>query len=253
MDQLSYADLGFSGPPFSWCNNRQGLGRVWARIDRALGNHPWVLLYPDCLVRHLPRTGSDHSPLLTSLTRPHYIGKKLFRFEHFWFDYDEVTSIVANSWTPYSYPNSLSNFHRNLTVIRCNVSLWNRHSLGKLENRIDCVRDRNHILEAKDCECSLSPEDSVNLSIAYKEHQALLRQLDTKWRSKSRINWVNDGDRNTRFFHLTALLRCRRNSIDSVINENGIKVDSYDQISNAFINFYSDLWSHPSSINTAQF
>lgn len=29
-------DLGYSGPRFTWCNNRQGTARVWEKIDCAL-------------------------------------------------------------------------------------------------------------------------------------------------------------------------------------------------------------------------
>ncbi|KAJ0981340.1 hypothetical protein J5N97_009595 [Dioscorea zingiberensis] len=32
-------DLGFFGTPYTWCNNQNGLGRRWARLDRAIANN----------------------------------------------------------------------------------------------------------------------------------------------------------------------------------------------------------------------
>jgi len=60
-------DLGFTGPRFTWCNNRSEEARVWSRIDRCLANGDWISLFPDALVKHLPRSGSDHAPLLLNL------------------------------------------------------------------------------------------------------------------------------------------------------------------------------------------
>lgn len=41
------------------------------------------------------------------------------------------------------------------------------------------------------------------------------------WKKKSREKWVHDGDRNTKFFHLTTMVRRRRNKIDGLFNSNG--------------------------------
>lgn len=39
-------DMGFSGPKFTWCNQREGLGFVKERLDRVLANSSWCELYP---------------------------------------------------------------------------------------------------------------------------------------------------------------------------------------------------------------
>lgn len=32
-------DLGYEGSPFTWCNNREGEGRIFKRLDRFLANY----------------------------------------------------------------------------------------------------------------------------------------------------------------------------------------------------------------------
>lgn len=59
-------DVNFVGSPYTWCNNKQGLARHWARLDRCLVNLIWSDNFDTCLVKHLPRFLSDHSPMLFS-------------------------------------------------------------------------------------------------------------------------------------------------------------------------------------------
>ncbi|KAE8705601.1 hypothetical protein F3Y22_tig00110419pilonHSYRG00004 [Hibiscus syriacus] len=51
----------------------------------------------------------------------------------------------------------------------------------------------------------------------------LYRIEESIWFQKSRARWIKDGDRNTRFFHLSALNRSKRNEITS-LNFNGFVV-----------------------------
>ena len=51
----------------------------------------------------------------------------------------------------------------------------------------------------------------------------LLRDLDTilnqeleLWALKSRVNWLVQGDRNTSFYHISTLVRRKRNRIDAI-------------------------------------
>ena len=43
-----------------------------------------------------------------------------------------------------------------------------------------------------------------------------LARMDTIWKQKSREIWLKDGDRNTKFFHLSTIIQRRQNSIDAI-------------------------------------
>lgn len=43
------------------------------------------------------------------------------------------------------------------------------------------------------------------------------------WRKKSKINWLKERDRNTKFFHLTIAKRKKRNRIDWLLNDKGVE------------------------------
>lgn len=57
-------DLGFTGPKFTWSNLRRGKENVQERLDRAICNYRWMRLFPDSHIWHLPRSKSDHNPIL---------------------------------------------------------------------------------------------------------------------------------------------------------------------------------------------
>lgn len=69
IDQCNLIDLGFSGPGLTWTNFRDGRANVRKRLDRAISNRKWRLLFPEAQVVHLARTHSDHHPVLLEVER----------------------------------------------------------------------------------------------------------------------------------------------------------------------------------------
>lgn len=53
------------------------------------------------------------------------------------------------------------------------------------------------------------------------ELQKVLKLEEEFWKLKSRIQWIQDGDANTKIFHLTTLQRRRKNRIFSIRDEAG--------------------------------
>ncbi|KAK9287748.1 hypothetical protein L1049_016188 [Liquidambar formosana] len=70
-----------------------------------------------------------------------------------------------------------------------------------------------------------------------------LKREESLWRQNSRIQWLSDGDRNTKFFHLSFVIRGHRNSIDLLIGDDGQWLSNRSEIGNCFINFFRDLFS----------
>ncbi|KAI7997086.1 hypothetical protein LOK49_LG10G01813 [Camellia lanceoleosa] len=64
INKCGLMDLGCIGPKFTWTNNRKGMANTMERLDRALCNEDWRTMYPQGIIRNLPRTYSDHSPLI---------------------------------------------------------------------------------------------------------------------------------------------------------------------------------------------
>ena len=84
----NFIDLGYFDSPFTWFCNHPTEGRIHIRLDRALANNAWKLLFPGSTVHHIPMSSSDHSLLSIRMQQPHpprrSSSQPLFRFEAMW-------------------------------------------------------------------------------------------------------------------------------------------------------------------------
>lgn len=50
------------------------------------------------MITHHPTVGSDHKPIILETNQPFQRGKKLFKFESYWAEDEEVRQIVERGW-----------------------------------------------------------------------------------------------------------------------------------------------------------
>lgn len=68
------------------------------------------------------------------------------------------------------------------------------------------------------------------------------------WKEKSKTQWLEEGDANTQFFHLSTIFHRRHNHIHSVLDSDQHRVTDLDSIVNAFVSFYSNLFTSSSHV-----
>lgn len=101
VDACQLLDLGFQGPKFTWFNCRTGRAAIRERIDIAWCNLLWHHRFPEALVYHLPRTHSDHHPLLLNHLRA--TSPQRFRGFYFleaWLQHGDFRRAVETHWDP---------------------------------------------------------------------------------------------------------------------------------------------------------
>lgn len=74
------------------------------------------------------------------------------------------------------------------------------------------------------------------MNAAYKEEEEF-------WSQKARINWLREGDRNTKYFHAATAERRKRNRLDAILDESGIKYEGEEEIAGVFTKFFENLFS----------
>ncbi|KAK3225932.1 hypothetical protein Dsin_005794 [Dipteronia sinensis] len=84
VEDYALADIGFSGPMFTWNNKRDGKDNIQEILDRFLANFQWRDQFPNNRVEHLGFNSSDHRPILLMCSlvihNKHFEERK-FRFE----------------------------------------------------------------------------------------------------------------------------------------------------------------------------
>ncbi|KAJ1408678.1 Endonuclease/exonuclease/phosphatase, partial [Sesbania bispinosa] len=71
LNACQLMDGGFTGEPFTW-----KMGSLKQRLDRALFNLDWRMMFEEAIMGHLPFFGSDHCPLLLSLNPSSSVNRK---------------------------------------------------------------------------------------------------------------------------------------------------------------------------------
>ncbi|EPS58553.1 hypothetical protein M569_16261, partial [Genlisea aurea] len=246
LDDCGLMDLGFSGLPFTWTNNRTHPSTVKARLDRFVANQNWTALFPDFSVLHLKFGGSDHSPILLQLTIPsssqpnrRWRPRNFFKFERIWCGKEPCKDIIRDCWaTPRSSLCPQASFLRRLQTCRQKLQGWHRATFGSLKAKIKIVQDQISELMAG----HISNEVGLHLKDLKAQLKELWRLDELWWKQRSKAYWLKEGDKNNKFFHSVASQRRQRNKITRLKSHDTWIEDPAD-IQREFLAFYEQLFT----------
>ena len=69
------------------------------------------------------------------------------------------------------------------------------------------------------------------------------------WAQRSKVQWLRDGGKNTRFFHTKATQRRRRNYIKGLYDENGQCCTHPSRVTDTVVQFYQKLFTSCESVD----
>lgn len=110
-----------------------------------------------------------------------------------------------------------------LTTLKASLQKWSRHTFEVIPKEIG--RLRKQII---DLERDGGP--TTQLTSYYRKLQELTVAEGDYWQQRSRSNWLQNGDRNTSYFHHHASYRRKRNCITKIKNANDVFVTSSKDI-----------------------
>jgi hypothetical protein len=135
---------------------------------------------------------------------------------------------------------------KKLQALKGEIKKWNSEVFGNAGARNKAWAEELKLLDSYDEDRGLSEEEKERRRGLISDLEASLLQEEICWRQKSRIQWLKEGDKCTKFFHHVANANRRANSIDS-LSVNGLPTSDPDIISSHFVNFYKSLFSEPIS------
>lgn len=127
-----------------------------------------------------------------------------------------------------------------LKILKRNLKEWNRVSFGNLKLKIAAAEEK--VLQAQlQLDSYTSTQAHIVLQVAKSELHNLLQAEETHWKQKARIKWLEEGDRNTKFFHISAKIRGATNKI-SKISYNGQEWSEQSTLKSAAVEFFSSTF-----------
>nr|POE91951.1 hypothetical protein CFP56_33154 [Quercus suber] len=238
MTNTGAIDLGFNGPSFTWSNRREGLANIKERLDQCLCDRDWQILFPKAGVKHLSNANSDHNPiLLDTHLEPENLNRP-FRFEAMWTKDERSSIVVENAWQANVEGSNGFRLARKLEETKKDLKKWNKEVFGLVRERIKAIQANIAEIQQKSpTKENLELEASLNLEL-----DDWLTKEELRWKQKSRELWLKEGDRNSRFFHLSTLNRRRRNRISEIKLEDGSWINNIADIQDYFERNFSSLY-----------
>lgn len=249
VEHNNLIDVGCRGNPFIWSNRHSDLTFTKERLDRVFVNHFWQLQGARVVVDTLVARCSNHTPLVVSLLprdRGCRLHKRSFMFEASWTKENNCGRVSEDAWRNYLVRGStVDRLQASLRKCNTDLSRWSRSNCLEeeklLEEKIVCLK------RLQDHE---GADNMSKIKILQREVGLLLHKQDLKWKQRAKANWYKAGDRNTRFFHMCASQRMRRNRIVEVRDSTNILRTGQVSVSQDFeAHFASILCSnHPSDV-----
>lgn len=185
---------------FTWFSKR-GIG---SKLDRVLVNDKWIDKQK-WKVKGTSRKSSDHSALVLFSEKLEWGPIPVKIFDH-WYGNEKCKSMIRDSFG--ELENSTLTIHQKLRKVRSRIQKWNKEDNGICEKAIANLEEG---LRVADEQCNIHKASDIQDKLRSK-----YEELDSIMRRKSRILWLEDGDKNSRFFHSAVKKRRRRNNVQGV-------------------------------------
>eukprot|EP00253_Pinus_taeda_P005215 PITA_05215 len=177
-----------------------------------------------------------------------------FHFESFWFTNPEFKGMVQDVWKSFTPPlgAKMYQFQQKLRHLKQAIKAWNKSKFGN-------ILDARKNLEQNMCDLqqTIITEGRTD-ELANKEHslwmelEARRLQEEILWKQKSRIRWLKEGEKNTKFFHRSTIQRRMHNNIAFINNNQGDRIEKHEDIEKAFRDHFQEaLKEQPGSCEAA--
>ena len=130
---------------------------------------------------------------------------KILRYEIMWEREQLLGDVIVDAWGSSRDKTSLSSVALALKVVMQSLHSWSREKFGSVRKKLEELRTRLADLHGR-------PDDDSRAE-ARRTAEAMDEMLyreEMMWLQRSRISWLREGDRNTRFFHQKAIWRSRK-------------------------------------------
>lgn len=204
LTDCALADLGCSGPKFTWNNGMEGNGFIQERLDRVVANAEWCELNPEVGIYTEATIISDHNPILIKLQDLGLSRKKknIIRYEESWAKERGSKEVIKQVWREkIFYGDKWQHTKHKLNKCSHGLLSWKRKVLGATEEKI--LKNTEQLRQLQGVEGTAVMSE---IKLLQKELHASLEGEgeELKWKPRSKEAWLKEGDRNTKYFHACA-------------------------------------------------
>ncbi|XP_020700618.1 uncharacterized protein LOC110112661 [Dendrobium catenatum] len=188
-------DPGFSGPAFTWTNNKDARSRIFSRLDRFLVSSSILENYQELWVVHLARLASDHCPILCSFKVG---GRKTYsnwiKFEDVWTTFPRAWQIVSEKWNVPDSGTDAAKLQKKCSRSLKALFFWSRNKMDKMNQLKEDLYEEIRILQELECSLNgLTEFQSKTLRYKVQLLKSTLARITTWWGQRAKVHWIEEG------------------------------------------------------------
>ncbi|XP_021714898.1 uncharacterized protein LOC110682864 [Chenopodium quinoa] len=171
--EFGLVNVPFSGPSYTWTNNRIEVDPTFERLDKAYATQDWFIDYPDSIVHHQPILFSDHTAIIFSDSLPQDSVRRPYRIENWCLSAQDTSRIIKDGCRLEFTGSPCFTLSRRLVVIRRRLKDWClshrkswgcwRESHSKLLFSVVQARRRRNLIVSLKNDAGIWVSDSLGL------------------------------------------------------------------------------------------
>lgn len=239
-------DMGFQGPKFTWSNKRDE-GTISKKLDRILVNETWLHKRTQAYGVFEAGGVSDHLRGRFQLEVEVVSKRKPFKFTNVIAETPEFKEIIASYWRDnqplFQSTSALFRFSKYLKGLKPHIRFLSKNKLGALTKKVkeafrDLCKKQENLIEAP------TPEN------VHAEHEAAVRwqrisDIEEKvLKQRSKLHWLQVGDKNNKAFHNAVKIRETRNMIREIICPDGRTISTQEEVKKEAERFFKEFLTY---------
>ena len=178
VNRCGFKDMDYCKADFTWCNQQEGVDRVYLRLDHAFATLDWLEHFCNLIVHHLMNTTSDHCPLpLTEASSLRRSKERRFHFKALWTTKADCKEVIEEVWNSGSNLGTSSGFAARLKQCSSALSSWSMGVYGNIPKKIEEKKKYLHKLTMQDKE----GQNGAEINSLKKEINELLDGEEVWW------------------------------------------------------------------------
>jgi hypothetical protein len=237
-------DLGFSGYPFTYDNKRKGNNNVQVRLDQVVADNAWRNMFAEAHVKHMVSPCSDHLPIVLNCIKESgpRIRSNTARYEVMWERDASLTERVETAWSQAGPKSDLGQVSAGLSKVMTELQSWSKEKFGNVAKQLEKSRTRlEELMNMNADRGEIRKETDTMNELLYRE--------EMMWMQRSRVDWLREGDRNTKFFHSRAVWRARKNRIKRLCDDDGTWHENHASMGRVATSYFQKLFTADPSLN----
>ncbi|GKC26968.1 putative reverse transcriptase domain-containing protein [Tanacetum coccineum] len=207
--------IAMNGLKFTWNKKPGKVGGLLKKLDRVMGNVPFMSSFPIVHALFLPFMLSDHTPtvlIFLDILKPK---PKPFKFHNYLSSKDKFLPTVSEVWSNKVDGCSMFSLVSKLKLLKKPLRKLN-FDLGNLFDNVKRCKADLSSAQAAMCVDPFNASFREREFVSLKAFKSALKDEESFLKQKAKVLWLNEGDRNSKYFHNVVKGRLNRNRISYV-------------------------------------